>query len=58
MDCFALAGLVICIAEAATPVAKVGGYDEDGGWVREVRSKQAPVAAFGGGSGGTDKDRD
>lgn len=53
-----MTGLVICIAEAAAPVAKVGGYDEDGGWVREVRGKQAPVTTFGGGSCGTDKDGD
>lgn len=58
MDCSAVAGLVICIAEAAAPVAEVGGYDEDGGWIREVGGKQAPVAAFGGGSCCTDKDGD
>ena len=58
MDRFAVLGLIICIAEAAAPVAEVRGYDEDRGWVREVRSKQAPIAAFGGRCCGTDKDRD
>jgi hypothetical protein len=58
MDRFALLGLVICIAEAAAPVAEIGGYDEDRGWIREVRSKQIPVTAFGGRSCGTDKDGD
>ena len=58
MDRFTVPGLVICVAEAATPMAEVGGYDEDGGWIREVRSKQAPIAAFGGRSCGTDKDWD
>lgn len=51
-------GLVICIAEAATPVAEVGGYDEDGGRIRKVRGKQVPVSTFRGGSCGSDKDGD
>lgn len=58
MCCFAVAGLVICVAEAAAPVAEVGGYDEDRGWIREVRTKQAPVAALGGGGRRADQDGD
>jgi len=58
MDCFAVVGLVICIAEAASPVTEIGGYDEDRRWIREVRSKQLPVASFRGKSCGTDKDGD
>jgi hypothetical protein len=39
-------------------VAEVGGYDEDVGWVGEVRGEESAVLGFGGGVCVADHDGD
>lgn len=51
-------GGVVCVPEAGAPVAEVGGYDEDGGWVGEVGGDDAAVALLGGCGGVANHDGD
>lgn len=50
--------LVVCVSEAGTPVAEVGGGDEDGGRVCEVGREEGAECALGGGICGADEDGD